>query len=371
MWLTELEADRLRNLQAVSLSLPAGLTLVAGRNGQGKTSLLEAVYLLATGRSFRTRKLDELVAWHGGPLRVAGGYSSRIGRSELKVLIDDSDRRLIADGAESDLESFIGRLDVVDLTAERMKVLRGGPEERRRFLDRGVVGFRPAYLRALGEYRRVLQQRNALLRASGRPSGEALVAQLEAWDERLTTAAGEIHRCRREYAVLLGSELGETTRTLFPDGGEIRLLYRPSPAVLGETELTDFSVTFMDSLVRGRKRDLEIGHTCRGPHRDEVVIELNGVDLRRFGSAGQVRGAMIALKLGKLSLLGKERGEVPIFLMDDFDSDLDEVRASALADYLRGGGFQALVATSKEGMADRIGVPFTKVLLSEGALREA
>lgn len=367
MWLTEIEVDRLRNLRAVGLGLSAGLTLVAGRNGQGKSSLLEAVYLLATGRSFRTRRMDELVSWSGGPLRVAGGVSSRRGRSLLKVVMDESDRRLISDGAEMDLESFIGRLDVVDLTAERMKVLRGGPEERRRFLDRGVVGLQPSYLRALGEYRRVLQQRNALLRGAGRIGAPA---QLDAWDERLTAAAGEIHRRRREYAVLLGVELGETDRMLFPDGGAVTMLYRPSPKEVGEAEISDFSVRYMECLEHGRRRDLEVGYTCRGPHRDDVVVELEGVDLRRFGSAGQVRGAMIALKLGKLSLLGKQRGDMPIFLMDDFDSDLDEVRASAVAKHLNSGGCQALVATSKEGMAERIGVPFTKVLLSEGTLRE-
>jgi DNA replication and repair protein RecF len=148
------------------------------------------------------------------------------------------------------------------------------------------------------------------------------------------------------------------------------MVYRPSPGEVGKAEMSEFSDVYMECLERGRRRDLEVGHTCRGPHRDDVVVELEGVDLRRFGSAGQVRGAMIALKLGKLSLLGKRRGEVPIFLMDDFDSDLDEVRARAVADYLCKGGCQALVATSKEGMADRIGVPFTKVLLSEGTIRE-
>jgi DNA replication and repair protein RecF len=285
----------------------------------------------------------------------------------LKVVVDRSVRRLISDGAEIDLESFIGRLDVVDLTAERMKVLRGGPEERRRFLDRGVVGLQPSYLRSLGEYRRVLQQRNALLRGPSRQGG---LAQLDAWDERLVAAASEIHRRRREYAVLLSAELGETDRMLFPDGGLVTMLYRPSPGDVAEAEATDFSSCYREALERGRKRDLEVGHTCRGPHRDDVVGELEGVDLRRFGSAGQVRGAMIALKLGKLSLLGKQRGEVPIFLMDDFDSDLDEVRAKAVASHLCEGGCQALVATSKEGMADRIGVPFTKVLLSEGTIRE-
>ena len=372
MWLGRLEADRLRNLKAVVVDLPPGLVVVAGRNGQGKSSLLEAVYLLGTGRSFRTRHADELVCWSGGPLRVAGATVGRTGRSERKVLIDGAERRLVADGAEVDLESFLGRLDVVDLTAQRMNVLRGEPAERRRFLDRGVVGLRPSFLRALGEYRRVLHQRNALLRGGGARGGEGGPGrQLDAWDERLASAAREVHARRREYAVLLGAELGAAARMLFPEESEIRVRYRPSPHELLDSEVSEFSDIYLEALRRGRRRDQEVGYTCRGPHRDDVVLELDGVDLRRFGSAGQVRGTMIALKLGKLSLLGKQRGEAPIFLMDDFDSDLDEVRAAALADHLRRGGFQALVATSKEGMADRIGVPFTKILLSEGKVREA
>jgi recombinational DNA repair ATPase RecF len=149
------------------------------------------------------------------------------------------------------------------------------------------------------------------------------------------------------------------------------VVYQPSPAELRERQASDFLTTYREALARTRQRDRQLGRTCRGPHRDDLLIELNGVDLRRFGSAGQVRGTMIALKLGKLSLLQKGKGEVPVFLMDDFDSDLDEVRAAALADHLRRGGFQALVATSKEGMAERIGVPFTKILLSEGRVREA
>ena len=344
--------------------------MLAGRNGQGKTSLLEAAYLLATGRSFRTRRSEELVSFGRGPLRVAGRVIGRLGPTGLGVVIDGAERRLLVDDAPSDLESFLGRLDVVDLSAQRMNVLRGGPPDRRRFLDRGVVGLRPSFLRALAEYRRVLYQRNALLRGAGRASGGSAEAQLDAWDERLAAAAREVHFRRREYALLLSGHLGPFGRMLFPDGGEVRLHYRPSPAAVAKVEVSDFSETYMDELRRGRTRDRQLGHTCRGPHRDDLLVELDGVDLRRFGSAGQVRATMIALKLGKLSLLRKQKGEVPVFLMDDFDSDLDEVRAAALAEHLHRGGFQALVATSKEGMAERIGVPFTKILLSEGTVRE-
>lgn len=367
MWLSRIEADRLRNLRSVAVDLPEGLTLVAGRNGQGKTSLLESVYLLATGQSFRTRRLDEIVAWQESPLRVSGTVNRRAGASTLTVVIDGSEKRLLANGGEQDLEEFLGRLDIVDLTAERMKVLRGTPADRRRFLDRGVLGMRPAYLRSLGEYRRVLQQRNALLRAgnTGRD------AEFDVWDERLIQAAGEIHRRRREYAVTLASRLGQVSRPLFPDGRELTLRYQPSPTEVGKAPVEKFVDILRKSMNHGRSRDRAVGHTCRGPHRDDLLVEMDGIDLRRFGSAGQVRASMVALKLGKLSLLHESRGEPPLFLMDDFDTDLDEIRASALAGFLEGGGFQAMVATSKEDMSDRFGVAFAKIRMEEGRARPA
>jgi len=369
VWLSEIQVDRLRNLEAVRLDLRGSLTLIAGRNGQGKTSLLEAVYLLGTGRSFRTRITEELVAWDGGPLRVAGRVESRVGTTRLEVTIGDGVRRLAADGGARELEAYIGRLAVVDLTAERMNVVRGGPEERRRFLDRGVVGLRPSYLRSLGEYRKVLQQRNALLRASADRASPGAAAQLDAWDERLVAAGAELHLRRREYVTALDGRLDGPARALFGSGKGPRLVYRPSPPCQENVDIQGFIDDFASRLRRTRDGDQIHGHTGLGPHRDELLVELDGVDLRRYGSAGQVRAAMVALKLGKLALLQKEMGEAPLFLMDDFDSHLDEIRAAALAEFLHQEGFQTLVATSKEGLADRFGVAFEKVLMENGAAR--
>jgi DNA replication and repair protein RecF len=359
--LAELEADRLRNLKAVSLALPSGLSVIVGRNGQGKSSLLESIYLLATGRSFRTARNEELIVWNGGPLRVAGIVASRVGRTSLSVVLDAAGRRLVVEGGERDLAGYLGRLDLVELTGERMRVLRGPPDERRRFLDRGVVGLTTGFLERLAEYRRVLAQRNALLRRRG-----AGTAELDVWDTRLVASGGALHRERRRYAVRLGAALGEPSRLLFPEGGELRLSYRPSPAAAVAAEPHEFERVFAEALGRTRAYDLGLGHTGLGPHRDDLLVELEGTDLRRYGSAGQVRAAMVALKLAKLALLGIERGETPLFLMDDYDSDLDEVRAAALADYLHRGGFQALVASSKETLIHKLGVTFTKLRMDDG-----
>jgi DNA replication and repair protein RecF len=277
-------------------------------------------------------------------------------------VLDGKERRLLIRDAPVELDQFLGRLDVIDLTAERMKVLRGEPEQRRRFLDRGLVGIDPTFLHTLGEYRKILQHRNALLK---RP-GAGLAAQLDAWDESLATAAAGVHARRREYAARLAAKLGSVSRAIFHDEADLVMRYRPSPAKARELEVSEYKELMIKNLARGRERDCTVGFTGCGPHRDDLAVDLDTVDLRRFGSAGQVRGAMIALKFGKLKLLQEARGETPLLLMDDFDSDLDERRASAVAGFLNEGGFQALVATSKEDMTDRLDVDFARIKVHGG-----
>jgi DNA replication and repair protein RecF len=371
MWLRALSADRLRNLKSVDVKLTAGLTVVTGRNGHGKTSLLEAAYLLGTAHSFRTRKLDEIVGWHGGPLRISGEVAGLTVSNRLGLVVDQGVRRLFVDGVERQLEVFLGRLDLVALPNESMRVLRDGPDGRRRFIDSGVAGLHPAYLRDLGAYRRVLAERNALLRRGDRGVPGSRRDEMEAWEDRLAVAAARIHQQRRECVVGIASRMGPAERMLFPDGDEIRIRYRPSPTATGEGDPSRFAGLFRDALAHKRSRDQALGFTAEGPHRDDLEVTLQGADLRKFGSAGQLRAAMIALCAGKLGLLRDKRGESPLFLMDDFDSDLDEGRTRSLVDFLREGGFQALMATSKDGFVDRLGVPFHRIRMEGGLARAA
>jgi DNA replication and repair protein RecF len=371
MWLRALNADRLRNLKSVDVKLTAGLTVVTGRNGHGKTSLLEAAYLLGTAHSFRTRRMEELVGWQGGPLRIAGEVAGLTVSNRLGLVVDQGARRLFVDGSERHLEDFLGRLDLVALPNEAMRILRDGPEGRRRFIDSGVAGSHPAYLRDLGAYRRVLGERNALLRKGEKGLAGIRKEEMEAWEDRLAAAAARIHQQRRECAVGMASRMGPAERMLFPDGEELRIRYRPSPAATGEHDASRFAGLFRDALAEKRARDLALGFTAEGPHRDDFEVTLGGVDLRKFGSAGQLRAAMIALCAGKLGLLRDKRGETPLFLMDDFDSDLDEGRTRSLVDFLRDGGFQALMATSKDGFVDRLGVPFHRIRMEGGLARAA
>jgi DNA replication and repair protein RecF len=371
MWLRALNADKLRNLRSVAVELTAGLTVVTGRNGQGKTSLLEAAYLMGTAHSFRTRKIEELVGWEGGPLRVSAEVANLTGHDSLGLVIDEGSRRLFVDGIERQLEQFLGRLDLVALPGEAMRVLRDGPDGRRRFMDSGVVGLRPSFLRDLRDYRQVLAERNALLRKGSARGAMPPGDQMEAWEDRLAVAAGRVHGQRREYLVGLATRLGPAERALFSDGRALRISHLPSPRRAADDDSSNFVSLYRELLARSRARDAALGFTAEGPHRDDLEVTLDGADLRKFGSAGQLRAAMIALCAGKLGLLKDQRQESPLFLMDDFDSDLDEVRTRSLINFLRDGGFQALLATSKDGFVDTLGFPFPRIRMEGGLARAA
>ena len=359
MILRALQADRVRSLRTVSLELPTSLTVISGRNGQGKTSLLEAIYLLATAHSFRTRRTEEIVDRAGGPLHVGGTVESLRGPHTLSVVIDQGQRRMSIDAGERDLDGFLGRLDLVALAGDEVRVLREGPEARRRFIDRGLAGLRPSYLRDAAEYRRTLAERNALLRRRRSGGPEPTASEMDTWEERLSLVAARVHRQRREYVLRLATLSGEAERALFPDGETLGLRYAPSP----------LDEDLAKALKRSRTGDLALGFTAVGPHRDDLEVTLDGADLRAFGSAGQLRAAMVVLAAAKLELLREDRREAPLFLMDDFDSDLDEIRVDSLIQFLRGGGFQTLLTTSKDGVVDRLGSAISRIRMEAGTVR--
>ncbi len=368
MWLRDLEADRLRNLKSVKVGLHPGITFVTGRNGHGKTSLLEAVYLLGTGHSFRTRRLGEIVSSQGGPVRVSGEVSGLAASGRLAVTIEDGAKTLRVDGIERDLNAFLGRLDLVALTGESARILKAETESRRRFIDAGIAGIRPSYLGDLADYRRHLAARNALLR---RGAAGSAGDTLDIWEERLAASGARIHRQRREYILALGTRLGPAERRLFSDADALCIRYRPSPRSSAEDDPARFASLFRQALAASRRREKTLGFTVEGPHRDDLEISLSGLDLRRFGSAGQHRAAVIALCAGKLGLMRDERRETPLFLMDDFDSDLDDSRTAALVEFIRDGGFQAVLATSKDGLLNDLGQPFHRIRMDGGLARAA
>lgn len=278
-------------------------------------------------------------------------------------------RTLVLDDKKVGLEQILERFSVLAFSSRQMEILEGGPRERRRFLDRGILAVRPGYLRELGEFSKTLAQRNRLLQTG------ASTAEQAAWDERFASIAVKIRVARSNYCKQLVMALGEYAGELAPRGGDIQLIYRPSPAAAesalqtGEAEGDQAYVEIMEALGRRAVEERRMGHTLVGPHRDEVRFLLGDMDLGRFGSAGQRRAALLALKVTRMEMVRQARGELPLLLVDDLDSDLDEEASGALL--RRVSRSQAFVATCKYSSMKRFAPQVQAYRVSEGRVEAA
>ncbi len=342
MLLESLEVHQFRNLSGEAAWGP-GLNIIHGENGQGKTNWLEAIYLLATTKSFRTQRPQEAVRF-GESLAVVRG---RVARSrevhrDLQVTVQGNTKSLSVNGKRETVANYLNQLHVIAFTAEELEVVRGGPDARRRFLDRGVVSLHHSYVQTIADYQRVLKQKNRLLQdiSDSETDLEGARQLIEPWNEQIVSLGSQIHRARLDYVGRLG---GSLQQRLF-EREEVTIRYVSS--LEGKGDLSDY-----ESLLRERLRlrltaEVASGYALIGPHRDELEILFDGRDIRTYGSSGQQRSALILLDLAAVSVYYSWHNEYPLFLMDDVDAELDRGRINLLLEHLKG-RTQTFISTSK------------------------
>lgn len=330
MILERLELSLFRNYEALALDVPPGLNLMVGENAQGKTSLLEAVYLLGTSRSFRAAHDAELVRWGGESSRVHARLRRDDGvPRDLDIRWSRAERgRLSREVLRNRLpvrrlSDFLGEVPLALFVPGDLALVQGGPEARRRYLDLLLCKLYPAYLGALARMQQVLRQRNELLRRKPAPS----TADLEPWDRQLAATAAVVSARRGAAVAELGREADALFRHLSDAPAELSLEYRPCGP--GSEE------EFLAVLAARRREELARGTSLLGPHRDDLELLLEGRSLRRFGSQGQQRSAALALRLAEARFLGAVSGEGALVLLDDCFSELDPGRRARLLEILR------------------------------------
>jgi DNA replication and repair protein RecF len=337
------EARPLRSLVDMRVELEPGVISVVGPNGAGKTNLLEALYFALTGRSFRTADRRELIPF-GAQLARAEALVRGYDGAEHRLLASVSraeGRRHLLDGSPAEPATLARqRPPVAVFSPDRLTLVKGAPAERRAHLDRFVAARWPSRAELRLRYGQALAQRNALLgRLAGGRGGD-----LEAWDASLAAAAEPLVAARAEAAAELGAPFAAAAEELGLEGGAT-IEYAPRAAGSAEE--------IRAGLAARREADVRLGRTSWGPHLDELRIAAGGRPLRRYGSQGQQRAALLALLFAEREALLEARGTAPLLLLDDVMSELDPQRRELLAARLEGGGQTLITAAAEESVPAR------------------
>jgi DNA replication and repair protein RecF len=308
--LRRITTDNFRNLAGGELELHPAVNIVVGRNGQGKTNLLEAIYFLATTRSFRTSRVASMFRFDASSVYVAGALERDAITRTLSVGLEQNETRrrvLMMNGEKVTLPAYLNAMNVFAYSQSRLEILRGAPEERRRFLDRGIASVNAAYLDQLQRYTRVLKQRNALL------ANDPGASSLDAWNDEFVAAAAVVHRARAAYA----RDVAEAYMRIVAEHGyhvgNLEIVYRGS----GEEE------QLRETLARVRRHELRARMTLTGPQRDTIDFVVDGRPANEVLSGGEQKMIVLFLKFAKLDLFRRRYDEPPLFLLDDIDAELD------------------------------------------------
>jgi len=334
MRVLQLDVQSFRCYEYARLSFASGVNAIVGPNAAGKTALLEALILFGQGRSPRTRSDKDLIAFAAQEARLRVQVTRADREVDLAMRITQSGKQITINRKPSkSVSDFLGNLLLITFSPQDLRLVQGGPEERRRFLNLALSPLQPAYLKALQTYMAVLARRNQSLRQGQR-------AALDVWDEQLALPGGAITAARKQFVARLSTAAAASYQMVAGSQESLRVVYAG--------EVSDVATEQMDlrrALAASREADLRLRFTSVGPHRDDLRLLLAERPAARFASQGQQRSIALALKFALLAVVASDTGESPIVLLDDVLSELDEARQENLFAQL--GGLQCIfTATS-------------------------
>lgn len=321
--------ENFRNIKELEMSPCDGVNIIYGENGQGKTNLLEAMWLFTGSGRFRGTRDSELIRFNESFLRLELSFFDDIRERKASIEISEDSKKISAGGAEYDsFSKLFGEFSGILFIPDHLKLIKGGPSERRNFINSALCRLKPKYSEILYEYNRVLQQRNILLKDIQYHS--ELYETLDIWDEKLSLLSAVIVLQRLKYLRELRPFLNEIYEGLSKGREKTELSYlscfsEPEEELLeaGREELKN---KFLKRLSETRKEELFSGLSSCGPHRDDILIRLNGLPVKAYGSQGQQRSCALALRLSEAAVIKKLSGKQPVAFLDDVMSELDEER---------------------------------------------
>jgi len=315
-----------RNYDECFVELSDGINLISGKNGHGKTNMVEAVMLNALTKSPRTPRDDDMKKENTTHAEAEICIERTFGEVKLKCIIDNETKKkfYINSNEVKKISEMFGNLVAVYFSPNDLKIVSGSPSERRDFMDSDISQLSGTYYNLIQRYGKVLDQRNKLLKTVH--NKELLESQIDIWNEQLAMLAGQIVKTRKSFISKLKIPASEIMQYISKDSDSLSLSY---VGAKGET-VEEIKSEILNALRYNIDRDMELGYTTVGPHRDDVKFELNGRDSKIFASQGQQRSIVLALKIAELEVFAKEIGEKPVLVLDDVFSELDSARQKSL-----------------------------------------
>lgn len=337
MIIKHIKLDDFRNYQTETISFGPKINMLCGQNGQGKTNILEGIYYLVTGKPYRTSREEELIRWGTEQFHLYGDFL--INKQKVSLESHYQNKRKIIKINKVPcrrLSEYVGNINVVFFSPDDLVMIKGGPGERRRFLDLHIAQLKPAYIGLLNSYNQVFQQKNALLRL---PGSDSKRGQMQLWNEQLCAYGSQIMTWRWQHTQTLNDCAKDIYQDLSDWKEQLSLTYLP----LGQRDLNDALQKFPLLLEQKLDQEIERKTVLLGPHRDDLEIVLNQKSARNFASQGQQRSIVLSLKLAQVETVKTNKGEYPILLLDDVLSELDNFRREYLLQFIQATTIQTIL----------------------------
>ncbi|MDR3287842.1 MAG: DNA replication/repair protein RecF [Peptococcaceae bacterium] len=358
----DIDMYHFRNLQQQKICFSPGLNILTGKNGQGKTNLLEALFYLLTGKSYRAQKELELIRWGEDAFRLNGSFNVNGREIRLESVYTDKKKMIKVNGvACRRLSDFIGLINVVFFSPDDLSIIKDSPGKRRLFIDAHIIQLRPSYVGVLNDYNRILTQKGHLLRED-RAGFREKQEQLELWNEELVKYGSEVLKLRCEHTNRLKRIAAEIYQQISFDAEKMDMAYLPLGCKDIETALAEFPLI----LQKKKESELERRTILVGPHRDELEVSLDQRNGRLFASQGQQRSIVLALKLAQLHIIKQEKETYPLLLLDDVLSELDQFRRKYLIHFIESLEIQTVMTNALDEKEERKG---TVYLVENGEIK--
>ena len=324
MWIKNIKIQNFRNYEKQEINLNKNINIFYGENAQGKTNIIEAIFLGSMGKSFRAKKDSEMIRLGENQATIELEYEKSDRDGKIKINLNRQ-KSIYLNGIKiKKLSELLGNIHIVIFTPDDIDILKGGPQNRRKFLDIMISQLRPNYMHLLNLYLKTIEQRNNYLKQIKEENKDENL--LEIWDEKLAEYSIQICKYRTEYIKKIKNKLEKIHGEITNGKEKLEIEYL--------TECKE-KTEFLNLLKQRRKLDIIKGFTTKGVHRDDFVIYINKKELSTYGSQGQHRTAILSLKLSELNVIYDEIGEYPILLLDDFMSELDSNRRKSLLENIK------------------------------------